>query len=106
MCLGGAYLQLLGLEHVGPRGRQHVVGELRLAVDVDRRGGLAGQEAVIDLPRPLGQLRWGLKNAFEHKVNVVLCFSIDRAFIFKMNKQTATENGIVETWNSKLRTYL
>lgn len=51
-----ANLQLLLLEHVWAGGVEDVVGQLGLAVDVDRRGGLAGQEAVVDLTRPLRQL--------------------------------------------------
>jgi len=50
------YLLLLLLEHVGSGGVEDVVGELRLTVDVDRRGGLAGQEAVVDLPGTLREL--------------------------------------------------
>ena len=66
---GWAYLQLLGLEHVRPRGREHVVGQLRLAVDIDRCGGLAGQKAVVDLAGPLGQLRES-----KTRRNYMLCF--------------------------------
>ena len=52
------YLQLLLLEHVGAWRVEDVVGQLRLAVDVDRRGGLTGQEAVVDLTGALRQLGW------------------------------------------------
>lgn len=50
------YLQLLLLEHLGPRRVEDVVGQLGLAVDVDRRRGLAGQEAVVDFSGALGEL--------------------------------------------------
>lgn len=51
------YLKLLGLEHVGPRGSEDVICQLRLAVDVDRHGGLTGQEVVVDISCFLGQLQ-------------------------------------------------
>lgn len=47
------YLQLLLLEHAGFWGVEDVVSELRLAVYVDGRRGLAGQEGVVDLPGTL-----------------------------------------------------
>lgn len=50
------YLQLLLLEHVGSGGVEYVVGELSLAVYVDRRCGFTGQEAVVDLPGALREL--------------------------------------------------
>lgn len=52
------------LEHVGPRRGEDVVRQLGLAVDVDRHGGLTGEEAVVDLSGSLGQLpgeEFGLK---------------------------------------------
>lgn len=53
------YLQLLLLEHVRPRGVEDVVGQLGLAVDVDRRRGFAGQEAVVDFSGALRELSEG-----------------------------------------------
>lgn len=50
------YLQLLLLEHAGFWGVEDVVSELRLAVYVDGRRGLAGQEGVVDLPGTLWEL--------------------------------------------------
>lgn len=52
----GSYLKLLLLEHVGPGGVEDVISQLGLAVYVDGRGGFAGQEAVVDLAGPLGEL--------------------------------------------------
>lgn len=54
---GSWYLQLLRLEHLGPRRGEHVVRQLGLAVDVDGHGGLAGQEGVVDLSSSVGQLQ-------------------------------------------------
>lgn len=51
------YLQLLLLEHIRPRSVEDVVGQLGLAVDVDRRRGFAGQEAVVDFSGALRELR-------------------------------------------------
>lgn len=50
------YLQLLLLEHIRARSVEDVVGQLGLAVNVDRRGGFAGQEAVVDLSGALREL--------------------------------------------------
>lgn len=50
------YLQLLLPEHIRPRSVEDVVGQLGLAVNVDRRGGFAGQEAVVDLSGTLREL--------------------------------------------------
>lgn len=50
------HLQLLLLEHAGFGCVQDVVGQLSLAVDVDRCRGFAGQEAVVDLSGTLGKL--------------------------------------------------
>ena len=55
-CVPPAHLELLFLEHVGPGGVEDVISQLGLAVDVDRCGGLTGQEAVVDLSSPLGEL--------------------------------------------------
>lgn len=55
------------LEHVGPWRGEDVVRQLGLAVDVHRHGGLAGEEAVVDLSGSLGQLQgdgFGVKNVF------------------------------------------
>lgn len=49
-------LKLLLLEHVRPGCVEDVISQLSLAVDVDWSGGLAGQEAVVDLPGPLREL--------------------------------------------------
>lgn len=50
------YLQLLLLKHIRPRCVEYVVGQLSLAINVDRRRGFAGQEAVVDFSGTLRQL--------------------------------------------------
>ena len=52
----GRHLELLLLEHVGVGGAEDVICQLGLAVDVDRRGGLAAQELTEDLAGPVGEL--------------------------------------------------
>jgi len=52
----GHHLELLLLEHVRVGGVEDVVRQLGLAVDVDRRGGLAAQELTEDLAGPVGEL--------------------------------------------------
>lgn len=61
MCLAVCYLQLLLLKHIRPRRVEDVVGQLSLAIYVDRRRGFAGQEAVVDFSRTLRELEetWG-----------------------------------------------
>lgn len=51
-----SHLQLLLLEHVGVRGIENVIGQLGLAVDVDRGAGFAAQELSEDLAGPVGKL--------------------------------------------------
>ncbi len=53
------YLQLLLLEHVRLRGIEDVVSQLSLTIYVDRRCGFTGQEAVVDLPGTLRELKEG-----------------------------------------------
>lgn len=50
------YLQLLLLEHVRSGSVEDVVGELSLAIYVDRCCGFTGQEAVVDLSGTLREL--------------------------------------------------
>lgn len=56
VCGAVCYLQLLLLKHIRPRCVQDVVGQLSLAIYVDRRRGFAGQEAVVDFSSTLREL--------------------------------------------------
>lgn len=52
-----SYLQLLLLEHVRFWGIEDVVSKLSLAIYVDRCCSFTGQEAVVDLPGSLRELK-------------------------------------------------
>lgn len=50
---------MLLLEHARSGGVEDVISELRLTVNVDRRCGFTGQEAVVDLSGALRELEEG-----------------------------------------------